>query len=43
MISAGGAESSVTGIRSGWKKFRELLPLFTFKSVFTEHKETGKT
>ena len=29
MISVGAGESSVARIRSGWKKFRELLPLLT--------------
>ena len=38
MISAGGVarESSVARIRSGWKKFRELLPLLTSR-VFSLH------
>ena len=32
--AGGGAESStVTRVRSGWKKFRELLPLLTTKAI----------
>ncbi len=34
MISAGGGaeESSIARIRSGWKKFRELLPVLTSRN-----------
>ena len=32
--AGGGAESStVTRVRSGWEKFRELLPLLTTKAI----------
>ena len=33
MLSAGGGPkaNSITRVRTGWKKFRELLPLLTFR------------
>ena len=41
MLSAGGGAeaSSITQVRIGWKKFRELLPLLTSR-VFS-HKMKG--
>ena len=34
LSAGGGAEAnSVAGVRSGWKKFRELLPLLTLKGL----------
>ena len=33
MLNAGAKSSTVTRVRSGWKKFRELLPLLTTKSI----------
>ena len=41
MLSAGGGPkaSSITRVRTGWKKFKELLPLLTFR-VFS-HKMKG--
>ena len=37
--AGGGAESStVTRVRSGWKKYRELLPLLTTKAISLEVK-----
>ena len=35
MLDAGGGadSSTVTRVRSGWKKFRELLPLLTTKAI----------
>ena len=42
MLSAGGGAeaSTITRIRSGWKKFRELLPLLTGRMF--SHKTKGK-
>ena len=38
--AGGGAESStVTRVISGWKKFRELLPLLTTKAISLKVKE----
>ena len=43
MLDAGGAaeSSTVTRVRSGWKKFRELLPLLTTKAISLKVKGGG--